>query len=521
MHFLFFSVSVVYMLTTPIPDDGDDATVDQLRRRAKMHDSDKQNSNNVAGLSVVNMVEHNNSSRYNDNKDKRNPHDNTKADPNKKSKVTCWKWGKPGHLKKGYKGGKGGNKANGSSTNDLVDSSTNSLKGERGIECIFVGYVEHSKAFRFYVNEPNDSVSINFIIESRDDIFDENRFLSVPGPSLRIPNETKDIGGSVVPEEVTEEVIQQPNLSLEKDDPNIFDEAMKSRDVAFWKEAINDEMDSIMGNNTWVLADLPPYYFDTYALVAHISIIRLLIAMASMHNLIIHQMDVKKAFLNDDLEEEVYMNQPQGFIMPGNKNKVCKLIKSLYELKHAPKQWHQKFDEVVLSNSYLLNEADKCYIVNLMKLVKESSFVYMYTMNYRLTYSGYPSVLEGYTNASWISNTEDNSSTIGWVFLLGGGVIFWAFKKQTCITGSTIKLEFVALATAGKESEWLKNLLLEISLWPKPIVHISIRCDSAATLAKTYRQMYNEKSRHLGVRHNMIPELITNRLISIKFVRSQ
>ncbi|GJT25198.1 zinc finger, CCHC-type containing protein [Tanacetum coccineum] len=59
--------------------------------------------------------------------------------------------------------------------------------GERGIECIFVGYAEHSKAFRFYVIEPNESVSINLIIESKDAIFDENRFSSVPRPSLSIP----------------------------------------------------------------------------------------------------------------------------------------------------------------------------------------------------------------------------------------------------------------------------------------------------------------------------------------------
>ncbi|GKD82963.1 zinc finger, CCHC-type containing protein [Tanacetum coccineum] len=101
-------------------------------------------------------------------------------------------------------------------------------------------------------------------------------------------------------------------------------------------------------------------YFDTYVLVACITTIRLLIAMASIHNLIIHQMDMKTTFLNGDLDEEVYMNKPQGFIMTGNKNKLCKLIMSLYGLKQAPKQWHQKFDEVVLSNGYLLNQADKC-----------------------------------------------------------------------------------------------------------------------------------------------------------------
>ncbi|GJR78244.1 zinc finger, CCHC-type containing protein [Tanacetum coccineum] len=127
------------------------------------------------------------------------------------------------------------------------------LWGERGIECIFVGYAEHSKSFRFFVIEPNESVSINSIIESRDAIFDENRFSSVPKPSLRIPNGTEDIGGSVVPEEVTkeDEVSNQHSYFFNvEDDTKTFDEAMKSHDVTFWKEAIKDEMDSIMGNNT-------------------------------------------------------------------------------------------------------------------------------------------------------------------------------------------------------------------------------------------------------------------------------
>ncbi|GJW05431.1 zinc finger, CCHC-type containing protein [Tanacetum coccineum] len=66
-----------------------------------------------------------------------------------------------------------------------------------------------------------------------------------------------------------------------------------------------------------------------------------------------------KYIQNDELDEEVYMNKPQGLIMPGNEDKVCKLIKSLYGLKQTLKQWHQKFDEVVLSG-YLFNQADKC-----------------------------------------------------------------------------------------------------------------------------------------------------------------
>nr|GEX04747.1 zinc finger, CCHC-type [Tanacetum cinerariifolium] len=344
---------------------------------------------------------------------------------------------------------------------------------------------------------------------------------------------------------------------------------------------------------------------------------------------------VKTAFLNEEQKEEVYMNQHLGFIMPGNENKVCKLIKSLYGLKQAPKQCHQKFDEMVLSNGNLPNQADKCiysklygsgegviiclyvddmlifgtdqikvdmtkeflssrfsmkdigkaYVILSIRIKHESNgiaisqsyyiekvlkkFNYsdcnpvstpldtckklmsnrglvvspleysrvisclMYaitctrpdisfamgklsrytsnpgtqhwqviqrvlkylkkTMDYRLVYSGYPLVLEGYTDARWINNTEGNSSTSGWVFLLGGGGIFWASKKKTCITGSIMESKFVALA-----AEWLKNLLFEIPLWVKPIAPISIHCDSAATLAKAYSQMYNRKFRHLG-----------------------
>nr|GEU51271.1 zinc finger, CCHC-type [Tanacetum cinerariifolium] len=212
MHFLLSNMSVVHVMTTHIPEDGDDATVEQLRKRAKwdnddyvcrglilnvmeqynellgilerftqhkmnmdeaiqvsciidklplswkyfkytfkhlkeeltlaelgshlrieeslrVQDSDKPKGNNVVGISVVNMVEHNNSSRYNDNKGKRKHHDNIRAFPNKKAIPTCWKCRKSGHIKKDCKGVNVGNKANGSSTKSLMDGSSNSLKG--------------------------------------------------------------------------------------------------------------------------------------------------------------------------------------------------------------------------------------------------------------------------------------------------------------------------------------------------------------------------------------------------------
>ena len=79
-------------------------------------------------------------------------------------------------------------------------------------------------------------------------------------------------------------------------------------------------------------------YLDTYSPVTRISSIRMLIAIAAINNLEIHQMDVKTAFLNGDLDEEIYMEQPKGFIVPGQEKKVCRLVKSLYGLKQAPMQ---------------------------------------------------------------------------------------------------------------------------------------------------------------------------------------
>ena len=105
-------------------------------------------------------------------------------------------------------------------------------------------------------------------------------------------------------------------------------------------------------------------FFDTYLSVTRITSIRMLIAIASIYGLEIHQMDVKTAFLNGDLDEEIYMEQPEGFISEGNENKVCRLVKSLYGLKQAPKQWHAKFDSVMVRNGFHINECDNVFIIS-------------------------------------------------------------------------------------------------------------------------------------------------------------
>jgi hypothetical protein len=71
-------------------------------------------------------------------------------------------------------------------------------------------------------------------------------------------------------------------------------------------------------------------------------------------------MDVKTTFLNGEWDEEIYMEQPNGFIVDGQEGKVCKLLKSLYGLKQAPKQSHKKFERTLIAAGFVVNETDKC-----------------------------------------------------------------------------------------------------------------------------------------------------------------
>ena len=86
------------------------------------------------------------------------------------------------------------------------------------------------------------------------------------------------------------------------------------------------------------------------------------------------------------------------------------------------------------------------------------------TKDLELYYSGYPVVLEGYSDANWVTSMGDNKLTSGWIFTLGGGAISWASKKQSCISYSTMEFEFIALASVGKEVEWLRNMFYHIEL---------------------------------------------------------
>ncbi|KAJ9701816.1 hypothetical protein PVL29_006965 [Vitis rotundifolia] len=164
-----------------------------------------------------------------------------------------------------------------------------------------------------------------------------------------------------------------------------------------WRQAMVDEMDALHSNGTWDLVVLPSGkstvgrrwvyavkvgpdgqvdrlkarlvakgytqvygsdYGDTFSPVAKIASVRLLLSMAAMCSWPLYQLDIKNAFLHGDLAEEVYMEQPPGFVAQGESGLVCRLRRSLYGLKQSPRAWFDRFSSVVQEFGMLRSTTD-------------------------------------------------------------------------------------------------------------------------------------------------------------------
>nr|GEX85498.1 zinc finger, CCHC-type [Tanacetum cinerariifolium] len=389
MHFLLTTLNVVYVLTTPMPELLEDATVEAIMIRAKWENDDYicrghiLNENSSSKKFICGKTDHFKRDCHSGKKNKEMlvvRERGLRTNPKTKVDAIVW-WTDSGattHFVKIVVGLRHTNRA----VVRLPDPKRKSL-GEKGIDCIFVGYAEHSKTYRFYVIEPNDSVSINSIIESRDAIFDENCFSSIHRPNNIIPKsvESQMDDHSMMYQLRDREIKLDYNTLTAIVLKKILKAIMKLWNLMmllYEKKQLLMILMKVDGTIDKFKARLVIQgfrqkeginYFDTYAPVARITTIRLLLALAAIHNLVIHQMDVKTTFLSGNLDEKVYIKQPEGFLC-----QIMSIRLSRFTSNPSRQHWQA--------------------ITRVFKYLKG-------TMNYGLPYVGHPSVLEGYSDASW------------------------------------------------------------------------------------------------------------------------
>lgn len=204
---------------------------------------------------------------------------------------------------------------------------------------------------------------------------------------------------------------------LDHKEPSSFKEVQDSKEKAKWFEAMDEEMNSLRKNNTWELVNKPKGqrilgckwiyklkeeessingikykarlvakgysqvegidFNEIFSPVVKHCSIRLILALVNQFDLELDQLDVKTAFLNGDLEETIYMDQPKGYVIPKYKDKVCLLKKSLYGLKQSPRQWNKRFDEFMNSISFIRSKFDSCVYIK-KEGDQDKSFLLLY-----------------------------------------------------------------------------------------------------------------------------------------------
>eukprot|EP00253_Pinus_taeda_P030177 PITA_30177 len=178
-------------------------------------------------------------------------------------------------------------------------------------------------------------------------------------------------------------------------------------------------------------------------------------------------MDVKSTFLHGDLHEEIYMEQPIGFIQTDS-SLVCWLKKSLYGLKQAP------------------------------RACAEAS-----------------PLLVGFTGSDWAGDPDDRKSTAGYEFTLGSGPITWACKKQGSISLSSIESEYRGAIEASKEALWLHQILLEFGFQQQHPT--TLWCDNQSAIQLCKDPVQHQRSKQIELHMHFIRKLIHNHVLEVQY----
>nr|GEU76696.1 putative pol protein [Tanacetum cinerariifolium] len=225
---------------------------------------------------------------------------------------------------------------------------------------------------------------------------------------------------------------------------------------------------------------------ESFASVARIEAIRISIANAASKNMTIYQMDVKKAFLNGELKEEVYVSQPEGFVDPDHPTHVYRLKKALYGLKQAPQAWYQA-------------SPTKKHLEALKRV-----FWYLKgTINWGLWCPKDTAMaLTAYADADHAGCQDTRRST-------------WSSKKQKSTANSTTESEYIAMSGCCAQILWMRSQLTDYDF---VFNKIPLYCDNRSAITLCCNNLQHSRSKHIDIRHHFIRDQVEKGVVGLYFV---
>eukprot|EP00253_Pinus_taeda_P007166 PITA_07166 len=286
--------------------------------------------------------------------------------------------------------------------------------------------------------------------------------------------------------------------------------------------------------------------------------VRLVLSLAASFKWEVHQMDVKSAFLHGDLHEEIYMEQPIGFIQIDS-SLVCRLKKSLYGLKKVPRAWYAKMDSFLLEFGF-----SRCHSDNTVYTKKEgkSLIILFLYVDYLILTGSDPNLINhvkfslkkkfemtdlghlhyflgiqvlqskegiflsqsnveaspplvGFTDSDWAGDPDDQKSIVRYVFTLGSGPITWACKKQASISLSSAESEYHGVVEASKEALWLCQILSEFRFQQQHPT--TLWCDNQSAIQLCKDPVRHQRSKHIELHMHFIKKLIDDHVLEVQY----
>ncbi|GJV65197.1 retrovirus-related pol polyprotein from transposon TNT 1-94 [Tanacetum coccineum] len=231
-------------------------------------------------------------------------------------------------------------------------------------------------------------------------------------------------------------------------------------------------------------------------MLARLEVVRIFVAYVAHKSFPIYQMDVKMAFLNGPLKEEVYVTQPDGFVDPDHPEKVYRLRKALYGLKQAPRAWYDELSNFLMSKGFTKGTIDptlftirygedillvQIYVDDIIFRTSDPPIPKRGTINMGLWYlkdSGFE--LTAFSDADHAGCIDTRKSTSGGIQFLGDKLVSWMSKKQDCTVMSSAEAEYVALSASYTQVMWMRTQLKDYGF---NYNKIPLYCDSQSAIA--------------------------------------